>query len=332
MAALLTYALDEGGALVHVDDVLKGDACNCFCPHCKAALCAKNGGELRDHHFAHTHGHECEGAFETSLHLLAKDILEETGRIMLPDSDDESKPCGLVRLHNIEIEKYDNTFGFKPDAEGTLDDGRRLLIEFYVSHKVSKKKRDIIIANNLLCIEIDINYQELNRNELRKFLTSSVEDRKWVMPVATPPCGNGDSFSYGRNPIYDKTRDMIKEKFDMDTILIDPLNEAYHNPKAPYDLRKLGYDVCEVGRKQWGFKSDLLLYRSQKEDKAYISINFRGRRRSEGFKYPKRLRIMDVIIGSSYSFDSLSNRFEKGEIIDSSGMSVISTNFAKGSN
>lgn len=41
MGAFLTYALDEGGALVHVDDVAKGAKCACRCPHCDAPLYAK---------------------------------------------------------------------------------------------------------------------------------------------------------------------------------------------------------------------------------------------------------------------------------------------------
>ncbi len=32
MGAFLTFALDEGGALVHVDDVAKGTKCGCHCP------------------------------------------------------------------------------------------------------------------------------------------------------------------------------------------------------------------------------------------------------------------------------------------------------------
>ena len=41
MGAFLTYALDEDGALVHVDDVAKGAKCACRCPHCDAPLYAK---------------------------------------------------------------------------------------------------------------------------------------------------------------------------------------------------------------------------------------------------------------------------------------------------
>ena len=211
MGAFLTYALDEGGALVHVDDVAKGAKCACRCPHCDAPLYAKNAGTQREHHFAHAHGHECEGAYESSLHLLAKEILQETGRIMLPRSNGGHFPTGSVRIRNVEIEKWDDRYGIRPDAEGIMDNGERLLIEFYVSHKVDGKKRQIIVDNHLKCIEIDINYQALDKAELKEFLTGTDEDRKWIVSMPPPPKSKGESFSYGRNPMYEKTRDILKE-------------------------------------------------------------------------------------------------------------------------
>ena len=60
MGTFLTFTLDEDGSLVHVDDVSKGMKCGCHCPHCDAPLYAKNAGQIREHHFAHAHGHECE--------------------------------------------------------------------------------------------------------------------------------------------------------------------------------------------------------------------------------------------------------------------------------
>lgn len=87
MSALLTYAHDKNKNLVYIEDAGYGSKCECFCPHCGAPLDAKNGGSIREHHFAHSHGHECKGAYETMLHLLAKEIILESGTIMLPDSD-----------------------------------------------------------------------------------------------------------------------------------------------------------------------------------------------------------------------------------------------------
>lgn len=327
MGAFLTYALDEGGALVHVDDVAKGAKCACRCPHCNAPLYAKNGRRwpepgTRIHHFAHAQGHECEGAYESSLHLLAKEILQETGRIMLPKSNGSFFPSGSVRIRNVEIEKWDDRYGIRPDAEGIMDNGERLLIEFYVSHKVDSKKRHIIVDNHLKCIEIDINYQALDKAELKEFLTGTDEDRKWIVSLPSPTQSKGESFSYGRNPMYEKTRDILKAIFDEGTITIHPYTTSSSHQDKSFDLRQVGYDVCEVNTKYRGFKSDLLLYRSQKEDKGHISINVRGRRRSEGFRYPKGLRIIDIVFKAIDSEESTKKRLNDGNLVGDLGMTV----------
>ena len=201
MGVFLTYVPNESGALVHVDDVANGAKCECHCPYCNAPLYAKNGGHQREHHFAHAHGKECEGAYESVLHILAKEILQETGRIMLPKSDDSHFPSGSVRIHNVEIEKFDECYGIRPDAEGIMDNGERILIEFYVSHKVDQKKRQIIVDNNLKCIEIDIKYQALNKVELKKFLTNTDKGRKWIQATPQSPKSKSSSNSSKRDPI-----------------------------------------------------------------------------------------------------------------------------------
>ena len=321
MGAFLTYALDGGGDLVHVDDVAKGMKCGCHCPHCDAPLYAKNAGRIREHHYAHAHGHECEGAYESSLHLLAKEVLQETGQIMLPASQSGCFPSGLVSIHNIQVEKWDEKYHIKPDVEGIMDNGERLLIEFLVSHKVDEKKHQIIVDNHLKCIEIDINYQALDKAELKEFLTGTDEDRKWIASMP-PPKSNGESFSYGRNPMYEKTRDILKEIFDEGTLTIHPYAMSYYHTDKPYDLRQIGYDVCEVNTKYRGFKSDLLLFRSQKDNKGHISINIRGRRRSEDFRYPKGLRIIDLVFKAIGTEENTRQRLKNGDLIGDLGMAV----------
>lgn len=74
---LLIYAIDSQNNFVYVDNVAKGLACNCYCPACKERLVAKNGGTKRIHHFAHASGVDCEGAYETMLHQLAKIRVQE---------------------------------------------------------------------------------------------------------------------------------------------------------------------------------------------------------------------------------------------------------------
>lgn len=79
-AHYLTYALDSpssGGKLVNIDEVENGSACQCFCPACHEPLIAKNNGEIREHHFAHKSGTECEHAYESMLHLYAKEAIQQ---------------------------------------------------------------------------------------------------------------------------------------------------------------------------------------------------------------------------------------------------------------
>lgn len=73
----LTYALNETGQLVNVDDVLVGKKCGCFCPACKEPLTAKNQGKKRMPHFAHQSETECDYAIESMLHLIAKEKIRE---------------------------------------------------------------------------------------------------------------------------------------------------------------------------------------------------------------------------------------------------------------
>ena len=305
MSSFLTYALNFDGNLVHIDSVANGIKCNCFCPHCKDKLCAKNGGEDREHHFAHVNKLDCEGAYETSLHLLAKEILQEERHIMLPYSNNRNYPSGLVALNDVEAERYDSNYKIRPDAEGILPDGRRLLIEFFVSHKVDKEKRAIIINNHLLCIEVAIHFPLLTKNELRDFLINSSEGREWVDDKYEEKESNKDylSNSSKRNPIYDRIRDCLKESFDNNTLLITPKYSAkgdrvygHLSLGQKYDLRELGYDTCVVGFKSGTFKSDLLLYRSKSEKKGYISINIRGRKRKASDTPPGDYRVIDIII------------------------------------
>ena len=290
MGAMLTYALNKDNLLVHVDEVKLGAACECHCPHCKSPLDAKNGGEIREHHFAHAHGHNCDGAYESALHLLAKKVVCEQGGVMLPDSELKDRPSGFAKLDNIEVEKWDEKFNIRPDLEGRMTDGRRLIIEFLVTHRVANKKHDTIIENNLLCIEIDLNWLELNENVLRKFLTQEKTDRKWIVKKEERETSEGFGSLYTRNPRFDKARNILKNAFDNQELSIQPLL------KDRFFLSKYGYDVCEVDADFRGFKTDLLIYRSTKEDKGYISINFRGRRRKIGAKLPPGLRIIDVLI------------------------------------
>lgn len=119
---LLSYAIDTNGNLVHIDNVANGKKCGCFCPACKEPLVAKNGGKKKIHHFAHFSDVDCEFAYETILHLLAKEkirkaFLEKSKFII--DFEYKShcnkksceyliqqKECSLKERHEFNLRKY----------------------------------------------------------------------------------------------------------------------------------------------------------------------------------------------------------------------------------
>ena len=80
---LFGWAKNREGKTVCVSDVPKGKDCGCFCPFCNAELIARKG-EVRMHHFAHTKGMECQYGYEASVHLLAKEVFQQTKTMLLP--------------------------------------------------------------------------------------------------------------------------------------------------------------------------------------------------------------------------------------------------------
>lgn len=177
MDAYLTYAVGEKGHLVHVDDVPNGEACDCTCPECRSKLIAKNKGQHNQHHFAHVGGSDCVGAVESALHLMAKEILSEGKKIMLPRYPLQ---VGGVRLFkSIEVESYDKELTLRPDCVGDTA-GQKLWVEFKRSHEVDTDKAAKIKSAKIECVEIDINKCPLDPLKMKEFLEESSENRQWI--------------------------------------------------------------------------------------------------------------------------------------------------------
>lgn len=309
MAQIITYSLDSYGRLVHIDSVQNGLKCYCKCPNCSRPMVAKNGGLDRVHHFAHADGHECTGAYETTMHLLAKEILMEEKRVMLPVAESPSDLSGMVMLHDVKKEPYDTLIDIKPDVEGVLDNGERLLVEFLVSHKVDDRKRGIIYKNNLKCIEIDLNSQPMDRVTLTEFITSSTDDREWIKADKKVPLYvDVVSEETIRNPYFDRIRNRLIFLFEHRDLVIRPKASLMPTGDPRIDKCKsfrlrgeLHYDKCDVDGKYNGTRYDLLLSRSTEPEsnKGYIAICIRGRGRDKGYTCPPRLRIIDIIIGQT---------------------------------
>ena len=177
MDAYLTYAVGEKGYLVHIDSVPNGEACGCTCPECGSKLIAKNKGQHNQHHFAHVGGSDCVGAVESALHLMAKEILSEGKKIMLPRYPLQ---VGGVRLfQSIEVESCDKELSLRPDCVGDTA-GQKLWVEFKRSHEVDTDKAAKIKSAKIECVEIDINKCPLDPLKMKEFLEESSENRQWI--------------------------------------------------------------------------------------------------------------------------------------------------------
>ena len=201
--AYLTWALNQEGDLVHVDTVPNGNECGCICPHCKSSLCAKNGSDndKKIHHFAHLSGADCQGAVESALHLLAKEILLETKCVYLPQRYDGRKE-ELIRFERVETEFYDKETQLRPDCIGYYND-KCLWVEFKRTHAVDTKKRGKIISAHIDCIEIDLNGCPLDPIAVKEFITNSVENRKWIRDTNVSNRKAVHSFGLGYYDRYD---------------------------------------------------------------------------------------------------------------------------------
>ena len=166
----MIYALNENDTLVHVDKVPNGNACGCKCPSCKKPLMARHGLKRR-HSFAHQSNQEkCVFGLQTSLHLLAKEIIKEGCEIKLPpvmygseaqyidenDYEELQKPlyeAKTIVADDVFLEK--RVDDFIPDII-VMKNNKSLIVEIYVTHPVDDEKKKRIEKANISAIEFDL--------------------------------------------------------------------------------------------------------------------------------------------------------------------------------
>lgn len=160
-----TFALNNEGRIVHVDEVLRGSDCGCRCPSCDSPLIARQG-EVRGWHFAHHHDAACVGAVETALHRAAKQLLHDEPGLMLPGllvSENWIAPSGTAHPGAAMVEPcwidfdqvlLEPTVGvIRPDAIALLAT-QTWILEVRVHHAVDMAKRQRIAAIGWPAVEI----------------------------------------------------------------------------------------------------------------------------------------------------------------------------------
>jgi hypothetical protein len=192
----IPFALKHG-LLVGVEDVSSGLACDCVCPCCFGRVQARKG-DKNAHHFSHDPSaefHECKNAFETSVHLMAKQILLEEKHVCLPSLNLKESANDLAGnthvVSELVCEKIDQQFerveaertvsDFRPDVIGFID-GLPVLIEIAVTHFVDLEKRNKIQKGGYRAIEIDLSNvaHSITKDQLKDLVIRKESNKKWL--------------------------------------------------------------------------------------------------------------------------------------------------------
>lgn len=181
----LPFGLKDG-KLVDVLSVPQGLDCGCFCPSCGTKLVAKKGA-AKIHHFAHHNTKECQGAVETALHLMAKDIIFEQKKLFIPavylNFDEHKKTKAYeaqeLPIDSVELEK--SAGDIIPDLV-CIAKGKKFFIEIAVTHFVDEAKLDKIRRIGASTMEINLGKMDraLSREALAHLLLSNNEQKTWI--------------------------------------------------------------------------------------------------------------------------------------------------------
>lgn len=185
--------------IVSIYEVPPGLNPNYVCPICGEPLIAKNKNKLpnkplkeneRIAHFAHQNN-TCSNAGETILHRIAKEVLSQSKKLMLPSLHFNFSKINEAKTIEFEIslseERIYLNHQYKVVDSILIKNGKKLLVEFYKTHLVEENKIDFIRKCDLSCIEIDLNgisvldkKGSINKLGVKNFLENSFEDRYWL--------------------------------------------------------------------------------------------------------------------------------------------------------
>ena len=165
---LLPYALNAENQIKNINEVPNGLECNCICPGCKEPLIAKNEGKIREHHFAHNGDSECESGYQTMIHLLAKDIIEETKIFPIFLDGKFLSACEVYKEVSLvkELGIIPDILGFTPITDGPNIVGKiPVIVEIYVTHKVDEEKANILKRSGIPSVEVDLSKTEASTKD-----------------------------------------------------------------------------------------------------------------------------------------------------------------------
>jgi len=182
------------GRMVEASEVPNGSHCGCICPQCDRGLVARQGDIYR-HHFAHEADAECEGARESAVHLMAKQILLQGADICLPMISAASyqfhvvppgaAPCVVFDSVGEEVRLPD----MRPDIIGHSAALGLLVVEIAYRHRCEADKLALIRAGRMLAIEIDVSDlpDVISADALRQSVCVNAP-RRWLYHAEVERC------------------------------------------------------------------------------------------------------------------------------------------------
>lgn len=201
----LQYGLRDGKIIIidEISESEKGLKCQCKCPGCGMELQAKLGGGKRQRHFAHNNT-TCDivVAQQSALHMLAKEIIEQEGSILLPPLEVCFRDIPNMHMEYDYCYNLPDKLVFKPQKlvhcdevflEQRLSDiipdviikasGKMCLVEIAVTHFIDDEKAKKIKQLGLAVVEIDLSAlqkKELNRALIRNILVEQIDGKSWA--------------------------------------------------------------------------------------------------------------------------------------------------------
>ena len=279
----LKYGMRDGKIISIYDIPLeqRGLKCDCICPLCGMPLQARLG-EKNQWHFAH-HNTGCDimAAQRIALIMLAKEIIENNKKILLPGlsvniedteffyprhdcpSSLKYRNAKMVCCESVKLEK--RTSSSVPNIVINVV-GRKCLIEIATTRFTDRKKQKRIEKTGLPAFEINLSSvfgMEVSVNEIKDAVLNREENRKWLF-----------------NPLYKEAIEWANEKYK--SLLLKYENEKKQKEFERQKLleeqeRKIekSHQILKDLLEPPKYKSKVLEQRNDKEaEKAFCNRSF----------------------------------------------------------
>ncbi len=181
---------EKEGRLFAPNEVERGLKCGCVCPSCERPLIANKPTAKRDY-FSHHRSAECPGGYETALHKMGKQIIEDAREVVIPGKTFNIRshvadnhylresvlvPARSVKFSSVASEQRAERW--TPDLTATLESGQIIYIEIKVTHEVEAPKAEAL--DNLMEIVLtDVSVDQVRDLQALKEIVLKTALRYW---------------------------------------------------------------------------------------------------------------------------------------------------------